>query len=116
LKKVFYSFKKLIRREEIVAIKLYTNKLETRLSPKGLRSINIDPGYLTLSNVFLATCKEYFHRTYLSRGVFLENEYHYIAKKFQPWDWTYPDYRKPEYLYFFHEIRRIYYIQIRNHN
>ena len=52
--KVLFSFDKLISREDIVEIKLYTNDLEKKLSPKDSRRVNIDPGYLTLSNVYLA--------------------------------------------------------------
>jgi hypothetical protein len=110
--KVLLSFKKLIRREKIVEIKLLTNRLEKRFSEEGVRKINIDPGYLTLSNVYLATCREFFHRIYLGKGVYLENEYRYLAKRFQSWEWTNPDYQKPEYLYFFHELRRLYHNQL----
>jgi len=111
--KVLLSFRKLIRREDIVEIKLYTNRLEKRFSDNKIRKVNIDPGYVTLSNVYLATCKDFFHRTYLRKGVFLENEYRYVAKRYQPWEWTYPDYQKPEYLFFFHEVRRMYHNQLR---
>ncbi|HPJ37094.1 MAG TPA: DUF4416 family protein [Spirochaetota bacterium] len=111
--KTFFSFEKLIKREHIVDIKLFTNKLEDKISRGEKRKINIDPGYLTLSNVYLASCKEYFHRTYLAKGIYLENEYRYVAKQFEFWDWTYPDYRKHEYLSFFYNIRKIYYNQIR---
>ncbi len=112
LYKVLLSFKKTIKRAKIVNIKLYTNRLEKKLSNKEKRKINIDPGYLTLSNVYLASCKEFFHRVYLNRGVYLENEFRYVAKQYQPWEWTYPDYKKPEYLEFFHTVRGIYYKQI----
>ncbi|HNW27443.1 MAG TPA: DUF4416 family protein [Spirochaetota bacterium] len=111
--KVLFSFRRLIRREDIVEIKLYTNRLEKRFADNKTRMVNIDPGYLTLSNVYLATCKDFFHRTYLRKGVFLENEYRYVARRYQPWEWTYPDYQKPEYLYFFHEVRRMYHNQLR---
>lgn len=111
--KALLSFRKLIRREDIVEIKLYANRLEKRFSENKTRKVNIDPGYLTLSNVYLATCKDFFHRTYLRKGVFLENEYRYVAKRYQPWEWTYPDYQKPEYLFFFHEVRRMYHNQLR---
>lgn len=114
LYRAFFSFEKLIKREKIATIKLYTNKLENKLSGGKQRKINIDPGYLTLSNVYLASCKEFFHRTYLSKGVYLENEYKYTAKKFNFWEWTYPDYKKIEYLDFFYKLRDIYYKQIRN--
>lgn len=113
--KVLISFKKLIPREKIVQIKLYANKLEIKTSGKTTekRKINIDPGYLTLSNIYLASCKEYFHRIYLDKGIYLENELKYVEKRFQPWDWTYPDYKKPEYLDFFYNVRKIYYNQIK---
>lgn len=115
LQRMFFSFEKLIRRDDIVPIKLKTNSLEKSLSGKGDRLINIDPGYLTLSNVFLASCKDYFHRAYLGRGVYLENEYKYIEMRFRAWDWTYPDYKKKEYLDFFHRLRQIYYPQIQKY-
>ena len=111
--KVLYSFRRLIRREDIVKIKLYTNRLEKRFSENKVRKVNVDPGYLTLSNVYLATGRDFFHRTYLRKGIFIENEYRYVARRYQPWDWTYPDYQKPEYLYFFHEVRRMYNNQLR---
>ncbi|TAL38864.1 MAG: DUF4416 family protein [Spirochaetes bacterium] len=111
--RVFLSFKKLVRREDIVKIKLYANGLEKKLSEKDNRRVNIDPGYLTLSNVYLATCKEFFHRVYLREGVYLENEYRYVARRFEPWDWTYPDYRKQESVQFFYNIRVIYARQLK---
>jgi hypothetical protein len=111
--KVIFSFRKLIKRESIADIKLYTNRLEDKISGKKKRRVNIDPGYLTLSNVYLATCKEFFHRVYLERGIYLENEYRYVAKRYVPWDWTYPDYQKEEYLYFFHNVRKMYHDQLK---
>lgn len=111
--KIFISFKILINREDIVKIKLYTNKLEDKFSGNKRRKINIDPGYLTLSNVYLASCKDYFHRIYIGKGVYLENEYRYVNKSYQPWDWTYPDYKNDEYLNFFYNIRHIYHNQLK---
>lgn len=111
--RILVSFKKLVKREGIVDIKLACNRLERKISGKGARLINIDPGYLTLSNVYLATCKEFFHRVYLNKGIYLENEYRYVAKHYEPWEWTYPDYRKHEYIDFFHNVRKIYTRQLK---
>lgn len=109
LKKFFISFEELLSREAIVEMKLFTNELEKRLSLSGKqRLINIDPGYMTLSNVFLASCKDFYHRVYLAKGIFLENEYRYINKEYTFWPWTYPDYQKKEYLDYFYSLRRIY--------
>jgi len=113
LYKVLLSFERLVDRGEIAAIKLLTNSLEDIHSTEGQRRVNIDPGYMTLANVFLASCKDFYHRVYLQKGVYLENEYHYSGKQFRFWPWTYPDYKKTEYLEFFYEMRRIYYRQVR---
>lgn len=113
LYKKLYSFECPIYREELTAIKLFTNSLEQRyLSENGERLINIDPGYITLSNLFLASCKEYYHRAYIGSGIYLENEYYYQDKAYRFWDWTYPDYKKDEYLDFFHTMRKIYKAQL----
>ena len=112
--KAILSFKKLIKRDKIAEIKLYTNKLEKKISGNNKRKINIDPGYLTLSNIFLPSCKDYFHRVYLKKGVYLENELKFVNKRYEAWEWTYPDYLKQEYLDFFYNIRKIYYNQIKN--
>ncbi|TFH41952.1 MAG: DUF4416 family protein [Chrysiogenales bacterium] len=106
--RVFLSFNRLIKREKIIGIRRFTVKLEKRFMEKGLMKVKIDPGYITLSNVFIATGKDYFHRTYLGKGVYLENQYRYLAKHYQPWEWTPPDLHRPEYLFFFHEMRTLY--------
>jgi len=108
LKKRFISFENILPRESIVEMKLFTNDIEIDFSPQNERIINIDPGYMTLSNVFLASCKDFYHRMYLSKGIFLENEYRYVNKKYEFWPWTYPDYQKEEYLEYFYELRALY--------
>ncbi len=117
--KKFFSFYKLIPRENIVEVKITTNQLEKELKinkEKPGRDINIDPGYLTLSSVTLATTKDYRHRIYLREGIYLENTLYYSRKEksFVEWEWTYPDYRKKEYKQFFNKMREIYVEQLRN--
>jgi hypothetical protein len=113
LRKVLLSFEGLIRREDLPDIKLFTNGLEAGLSAGGARRVNIDPGYMTLSNVFLASCKDFYHRVYAGKGVYVENEYRYTEGRYEFWPWTYPDYKKSEYLDFFYAVRKIYHRQIR---
>jgi len=104
----FVSFKKLIKHEELPGIKVFTNKIENKLSQDGLRQINIDPGYLDLAKVVLASAKDYKHRIYSGKGIYAEITLFYQDKTFQPWEWTYPDYRTPEYIRLFNQIRQIY--------
>jgi len=105
---VLISYKKLITREDIVKVKQITHEIEKKVCKANEMNFSVDPGYLTLSNVYLASFKEFFHRTYVRKGVYLENLYRYLAKRYQPWEWTPPEYRKPEALFFFHEMRRLY--------
>jgi hypothetical protein len=104
----FISFQKLINPEILAEIKIATNRIEEKLSKSGQRRINIDPGYLDLSKLVLATTKDYAHRIYLKKDIYAEVTLFFQGKRFQPWPWTYPDYRTNEYADIFHEIRNIY--------
>jgi hypothetical protein len=106
LKKKFVLFTRVIKREELVKIKLLTNQLEKVFSTRGKRKINLDPGYLSLSQVVLATTKDYFHRLYLGEGIYAEVTLHYRNKTFTPFPWTYPDYQKREYIELFNQWRQ----------
>lgn len=108
LKRQFISFSKLIAPARLPKIKTLTNAVELKLSRKGLRLINIDPGYLDLAKLVLATTKDYNHRLYLDKGIYAEVTLFYQGKSFQPWQWTYPDYKTSAYIDIFNRIREIY--------
>lgn len=114
LTRSFISFKKLISAKRLAGIKTLTNKIEIKLSNKGNRLINIDPGYLELSKLVLASTKEFTHRIYLDQGIFADITLFYRDKTFRGWEWTYPDYKTPEYIEIFNHIRHIYENQIRD--
>ena len=107
----FVSFTKLISPLDLSAIKIFTNALEQRYAVNGLRTINIDPGYLNLARLVLASTKDFSHRIYLGKGIFGEITLIFKDKSFQHLDWTYPDYRSQEYISIFHQIRKIYFRQ-----
>jgi len=67
----FLSFEKLISPEQLVEIKLFTNQLEQESAEQGRRRVNLDPGYLSLDHLVLATGKPCAHRIYLSQGIWL---------------------------------------------
>lgn len=105
----FISFKNLINPENLSKIKIITNKIEEKfLNPEGKRLINLDPGYITLGKLILATTKNQQHRVYLQKGIFAEVTLRYKNKTFQSWEWTYPDYRTEKYVKIFNNIRNIY--------
>lgn len=110
----FLSFEKLIQPETLAQIKNITNNTEKKLAHQGRRQINIDPGILNLSKIILATTKDYKHRIYLAKGIYAEVTLYYQDKSFQSWEWTYPDYKTPEYIQIFNSIRNIYSRQIKH--
>jgi len=113
LKRKFISFKKLISPQNLSKIKAATNSIERKLSVKGSRLINIDPGYLDMAKLILASTKDYRHRIYLDKGIYAEITLFYQNNTFVPWEWTYPDYKSAEYIEIFNRIRQIYARQIK---
>jgi len=117
LKKKFFSFQPLVSPGELAEIKLRTNELERELAggldTEVARPINIDPGYVGLAKMVLATTKNYSHRIYLEKGIYAEVTLKYENGRYKPLPWTYPDYRSEEYLEFFHDIRGSYSEQLK---
>ncbi len=99
----FLFFKDLIAPDKLSAIKLLTNDMEKKLSTSGKRNINLDPGYITLAKLVLASTKDYSHRIYLKDGIYAEVTLAYSKDKgqFMPFVNTYRDYSEPKYKKFF---------------
>jgi hypothetical protein len=109
----FISFKDLIRPEELVEIKRTANNLEDAFRKDGKRKVNIDPGYICLERVILATGKNYTHRIYLSKGIYADLTLIFHKGSFRPLDWTYGDYADPKIICYFNDVRKSYKEQIR---
>lgn len=108
-----YGFPRLIDQGELATLKRWTVELEDRWRVKGRRRVNIDPGYVSLAKLVLATTKDNVHRIYLGEGVFAEVTLLFRNGSFHPWPWTYPDYASREYREIFEQIREIYREQLR---
>lgn len=104
----FISFRKPVDPADIVKIKVFTNKIESRLAQGGARRINIDPGYLDAAKLVLASTKDYRHRIYLNKGIYAEITLFYQAGSFRAWEWTYPDYATEGYIGIFNQLRELY--------
>ncbi len=109
----FISFKNLIRSEDIVDTKLATNKVENKYLRDGKRRVNIDPGYVSLERLILATGKNYTHRIYLSNGIYADLTLIFQKGSFRPLEWTFKDYADPEIIVFFNDLRKKYKEHIR---
>jgi hypothetical protein len=105
----FIIFKNLISIPLLPDIKQSTNRLEEKYAtPVGNRRLNIDPGYICLEHVILATTKGYAHRPYLRDGIYADLTLIYRNKSFQPLEWTYHDYRQEEVIGLFNQFRKRY--------
>lgn len=110
LKKCFWTFAQLIDPAELPGIKRLTNEWEAeyaRLAGHAeSRPLNLDPGYLTLAKLVLASTKDHAHRIYLAQGIYAEVTLSYRQGRWQPHEWTFPDYRRDDYQQFFTEARK----------
>ena len=91
--------------------KLVTNRWELEvkadLSATELRPLNIDPGYMTLTKLVLASTKNREHRIYLRDGIYAEVTLGFRDQKWQHMPWTYPDYQRSDFLNFFQRARQV---------
>jgi hypothetical protein len=107
------TFERLIDPAELPAVKRATNELERTFTEGERRQINLDPGYVALGKLVLATTKDHAHRIYLGQGIYGEVTLAYQRGRFRPWPWTYPDYAGDEYCAFFDRVRERYKAQLR---
>jgi hypothetical protein len=112
LRKQFLAFRNLIDPTRLADLKLQTNALEKELAAAGRhpepRPLNLDPGVLSLGKFLLATTKDQAHRIYLRDGIFAEVTLRFEAGAFEPWPWTYADYRQECVRSFLKEVRDLY--------
>lgn len=70
------------------------------------RPLNIDPGYMSLTKIVLASTKNREHRIYLQNGIYAEVTLAYREQQWKPMEWTYPDYQRADFREFFSHARK----------
>jgi hypothetical protein len=99
LLKQLLAFRDLVPLDRLATIKRATIEMEAELIASRTfpedRPLNLDPGLLTLGKFQLATTKDQSHRIYLSDGIFAEVTLRFRDGEYEPWPWTYADYREP---------------------
>ena len=108
LSRKFIFFKNLIDPETLADLKIRTNEMEDSLSVNGKRRINLDPGYLTLAKIVLASTKNYVHRICLKNGIYGEVTLYYQDGKFNPHLFTYRDYQEKSSVEIFMQARALF--------
>jgi hypothetical protein len=109
LRKQFLAFEQLADPGELANAKRITNDWEAEYAALGRhaepRPLNLDPGYITAAKLVLASTKDHAHRLYLAGGIYAELTLSFRGGRWQPLEWTYPDYRRDDYQRFFTECR-----------
>ena len=101
----FLSFFRLINPKEIAPIKIETNAIEERLAVAGRRKVNLDPGYLDYNKVVLASAKYNSQKIYLDLGVYADPTLWYEKGRFEPYPYSFPDFKSGRYEKVFLHIR-----------
>jgi hypothetical protein len=107
LRKQMALFKEPYDPSELASDKLQSNRLEHVWTSELVgsehlggesekRLINIDPGYLTMTKLVLASTKNREHRVYLRDGIYAEVTLAFRDQAWAPMPWTYADYQRPD--------------------
>jgi hypothetical protein len=109
IRRQFIFYKDFFDTGTLADVKTGTNEIEDSFSADGKRQINLDPGYLTLAKIVLASTKNYSHRINLGKGIYGEVTLRYIEKEdtFKPHLFTYRDYQEKSCIDIFLNARTI---------
>ena len=111
LRKQFLTFVRPMDPAEMPDVKLLTNAWEQEYADMAghdePRPLNLDPGYLTLGKLVLASTKDFAHRIYLERGIYAEVTLYYKHHHWQHHQYTFADYRREDYQRYFSECREV---------
>ena len=78
------------------------------VNSEGNRTVNIDPGYLNYGLFVLASYKYDLQKIAIGNGVYADPILAFGQGDFQPFEWSFPDFKKPDYYSVFKEFRRRY--------
>ncbi|MBL3538613.1 DUF4416 family protein [Aminivibrio sp.] len=70
------------------------------------RTVNIDPGYVNGARLVLASTKDNAHRVYIGGGIHGEVTLRFRFKKWEPFDYTFPDFAEGLYDGFLSVVRK----------
>ncbi len=118
LQRTLFSIEALVDPSTLASLKDAANRVEEATATGDgdapfRRTVNLDPGLLSLSRVILATTKASAHRIPLSNGLYAEITLLFRRGAYSAMEWTYPDYRSDAFREWLAGVRRIYHEQLR---
>jgi hypothetical protein len=102
------SFGRLFPPEQIRQAKLTTNRIEDELADERGRRVNLDIGYLDHNKIVLASLKAAGQKIHLGDGVYADLVARWREGRYQPFEWTFPDFRDGRYDEELAAMRRLY--------
>jgi len=107
------SFRELFPPERLGEAKHIANDIEDKSAGENGRLVNLDVGYMDLNKVVLASFKGAGQKIYLGGGVWADMTARYRGGRYQPFEWTFPDFRDGRYDTELKTIREIYRAELR---
>ena len=102
------AFEQLVPPECLRQAKLQANAVEDALAQHGHRRVNLDVGYLDHNKIVLGSLKYAGQKIHLGDGVYADLIARYGQGRYQPFEWTFPDFRDGRYDDELRELRGIY--------
>ncbi len=113
LKRRLVSFVALRSPQKLTAAKHACIEIESALAGENGRTVNLDVGYLDHNKIVLASVKAAGQKIYLSDGIYADLVARYGQGKYQPFAWTFPDFKDGRYDSELGVLRECYLTQIK---
>jgi len=107
------GFRDLVSPEKLVETKLIAIDIEKDLRGAAGRTVNLDVGYLDHNKIVLASAKGAGQKIYLARGIFADLVARFGHGRYQPFEWTFLDFRDGRYDDELADLRQMYLKQLR---
>jgi len=107
------SFEELRSPEELATAKRTCIDMESALAVDSRRRVNLDIGYLDHNKLVLASVKSAGQKIYLRDGIYADLTARFAHGKYEPFAWTFPDFKDGRYDGELHAMREIYLRQMK---
>jgi len=115
LQRQLITFAELRSPEELATAKVRCIEIEQELSSERKRTVNLDIGYLDHNKIVLASVKGLGQKIYLSQSIYADLVARYGHGRYQPFEWTFPDFKDGRYDSELAVIRQTYLDQMKQH-
>lgn len=111
--RVFFVLKELAAASHMIHVKQVCLELEQAYRQDDKRTANLDPGYVDLYKLVLASEKFRGHKIYLDKGICADLTLLLSRDTVTTFEWTFPDFKEPRYVPFILQMRNRYREQLR---